>query len=291
MNIYRNLQQNLKPVETDLAQWGKTLGGAVMAKAKQQNWKSPGHLPEITHEFYEQLMAFNWKWTPSRSCGDLKKAAAILDGDMYHAECQAAANAFKLLLETKAPYGFGLADVKLKVYVGEKAMTGAEANGPTGEHARRAPNSNGGFYSMHPLAGVHGLKPNVFDVQTNKLAPVYAWTDHKVVEYGGRFYDVCYDAIYGQAVDMAIALTLGCNEDSRPTKTIQEAMSRIQEFKVLIKNWFQIAYFRSAAPDSTAGQLDAKEIGPFAESLFGDEKTELHPYGSLVPMSKWPVNQ
>lgn len=291
MNIYRNLQQGLKPAQTEVSQWNKTLGGAVMAKADKQHWTAPAHLAQLTHEFYEQLVAFKWRWTPSKSCGDVQKAALLLDGEMHHAECQVAANAFKLLLETKPPFGFGLSDATLKTYVGEKSIIGAESKGPTGPNTRRAPNSNGGFYSLHPEGGVHGLKPNVFDVQTNKLAPVYAWTDHKVVEHGGRFYDVCYDAVYSQTSDMAIALTLGCNEDSRPTKTIQEAMSRISEFKVFIKNWFQIAYFRSAAPDSLAGQMDAKEVGPFAESIFGDEATEMKPYGSLVPMTKWASNQ
>jgi hypothetical protein len=290
MRIYRNLHGKLEPEKHKPSDRVKTLGGAVMDDVERNRWTAPANLPQITSAFYEQLVAFKWKWTPGRSCGDLEKAASILDGEMVHAECQVAANAFRLLLEVEPPHGFGLDGVKLRTYSGEKSLIGAEEHGPKAKNSKRVVQSNEGFYSLHPLAGVHGLKPNVFDVATNKMAPVYAWTDHKVVEVAGRFYDVCYNTSYENLIDMAIALVLGSNEDTSPTKTIQEAMSRTVEYKVLVKNYFQIAYFRNATPESLAYQLDAKEMGPYAESVYGDEATEMHPYGRLVDLSKWGSN-
>jgi hypothetical protein len=287
VNIYRNLEKKLEPAKHDLPGWPETLGGIVMAQAKKANWTVPGNLTQITAEFYDQLVAFKWKWTPSRSCGDTAKAASILDGEMYHAECQVAANAFLLLLTLAPPYGFG-ATAKLKTYTGEKTLIGVESQSkPSAPNTKRAANTNEGFYSYHPAAGVHGLKPNVFDVATGKMAALYAWTDHKVVKVGGRYYDVCYNASYGTLNEMALAFTLGENCSTLPTKTIEEAVRRVTEFKVMIKNWFQIAYFRSAVPGSEADNAGAKEMGVFAESLFGDEATEPHPYGGLVPISKW----
>jgi len=288
-NFYRRLQQGITLADHEVAEWEKsnTLGRKVMKRAKDCDWKVPGNLTEITAEFHEQLKKFEWKWKPSTPCGDKAMAAKILDGEMHHAECQVAANSFLLLLTLKKPYGFGV-EAELSTYSGEKTLIGVEScSAPSAKNTKRCPNSNEGFYSYHPTEGVHSLKPNVFDCQTNKLAALYAWTNHKVVRVGSRYYDVCYNAAYGTLNEMALAFTLGENQSTLKAKTPEEFLKLQRETKVMIKNWFQIAYFRTTIPNSMEAQIGATEMGVYSESMFGDEKTVMHPYGHLVPISKW----
>ncbi len=283
MPVYRNLVLNLPISDPDKEAWKRSLGYWVMQEAARLSLQAPRDMTQITDAFYRALVHFNWRWTPAQPCGSQETAAKILDGDIQHVECRGVATAFRQLLTAPAPYGFALKPDKavVRVYQGGESLIGADNGKPTVEHIKRQAAT--GFYSVHPRDGVHGLRANVFDPATNQMANLYAWSDHKVVEVEGRYWDVCYNASYLILQQMAVAIVIGENYNSAPTKTLQEAQARVTETKVVVKNWFQIAYFRTAVPGSPAEAAGAKEIGPYAESIYGDETTE----GVLKPLINW----
>lgn len=281
MNIYRNLLAKLPVGAADQLRSRETLGGKVMHAATTGNWAPATHMTQITDAFYRELVAAGWRWTPSKSCGSIEQAAKLLDGEMVHAECQVAARAFELLMQSPAPNGFGVAAAKMVTYSGNELLIGADGGQPTAESVKR--DATRGFYSRHPILGVHGLPANVYDPADGRITNLYRWDDHKVVELNGRYWDVCYNASYVFLNDMAVAIRLGINEPRGPTKTIEEALARVSEDKVVIKNFHQIAYFRTAAPGTIAEAAGARVIGPYYESLFGDEAT----WGDPTPLIQW----
>lgn len=280
MNIYQNLQAGLQPSKVEVASRQNTLGGWVMIEAEKKGWNTDNHMPQIMDAFYRGLQKFNWRWTPSQACGSLASAAKLLDGGTVNAECQAAANAFMLLLNAPAPHGFD-AKSKMVTYSGREMLIGADNGAPTAKEVARR--EGRGFVARHPFGGEHGLLPNVWDPESDSMADMYSWANHKVVELNGRYWDVCYNASYIYLQQMCVAIVIGTNELTTRTKSLEEAMMQVSEDKVMVKNWMQIAYFRSTTPDQAAYKAGAKSIGPYADSLYGDEST----YGKLEAPIKW----
>lgn len=288
MGVYQKLYAKAQPGPSDQSTFGATLGGRVMAEAVKKGWNAKTHMPEILDAFHRALVHFNWRWTPRKGCGDPLAAAKTLDGEIVHAECYVPANAFYQLLLALGPWGFGVPDDQLsvKTYSGEKSIIGGDpAGGPKlNPGIRRANDPAIGFISPHPAAGVHHLPPNVFDVGAQQMAELYAWYDHKVVKYAGRYWDPCYNKSYIALQQMALALRIGANEDGRPTKTLEEAMKRVDETKVMVMNWHQAVYFRDIPMGEVRGGVaDVKVEGPFGQSLFGDEDS----FGDPTPIIKW----
>lgn len=129
----------------------------------------------------------NWTWnggagTPS--------SQSILDGDAKTGQCVALARALRMLAEAAPPYGLGLAGV------GDPYVQGRY----TGQTAQ-------GFISDHPgNPGVLGLRANIFTIGDIRFCPrgqLYAWDDHKVVPYNGRFYDPSYRHVLNTLPEMA----------------------------------------------------------------------------------------
>jgi hypothetical protein len=281
MNIYRNILAKLPISSSDQARARDTLGGKVMHAATTAGWTTAANMTQITGAFYLELVSAGWRWTPAKSCGSKEQAAKLLDGEMVHAECQAVARAFEMLLQAPAPNGFGAAGAKMVTYSGDEQLIGADNGQPTAPSVKRS--AVRGFYSRHPILGIHGLMPNVYDPAVGRITDLYRWDDHKVVELAGKYWDVCYNASYTFLQQMAVAIRLGMNEDRSPTASIVEAMSRVSEDKVVIKNFHQIAYFRTAAPGTTEEAAGARVIGPYYASLFGDEAT----YGAPTAAIQW----
>ena len=275
MSLYSNLHFKLPVGSTETDAWANSLGGKVMAKASSNSWTPVNNMTQITDAFYKELVNFEWIWTPSNKESKNEFAAKMLDGKMTHAQCALPVKAFIMLLTTKAPHGFGLqgGDVKLATYKGMEACIGANNGTPESSVAIvEAPCNTRGFYSAHPETGVHGLKPNILDPKSQKTINLYGWENHKVVEYKGRYWDVCYNKSYTTLQEMAVAIVIRSTR-SRESFTFSEA-------KVLVKNWFQIAYFRSNA-EQVNGRL--VEEGVYTESAFGDESTD----GQLKPVNLW----
>lgn len=278
MGVYKTLQAGGVPSAGDIAGFAATLGGKVMARATVGRWTTAANMEQITDAFYRELRAANWRWTPSTSCGNLVAAANMLDGTMMPAECKLPANAFSMLLNAPAPYGFGEAS-KVVSYSGKELLIGANNGQPTARDVKRTDEK--GFYARHGVE--HHLAANVWDAASGAMSDLYRWDNHKVVELNNRYWDVCYNRGYTFLTEMAVAIFIGTNEVKTKTKTIQESMALIHEDKVVISKHLQIAYFRIAPPGSIANQAGAAVEGPYADSLYGDESA----YGPPVGILQW----
>jgi len=121
----------------------------------------------------------NWTWDPGT--GTTPPPEQVLDGDQRRGQCLALAKALALLAKTAWPHGLGLPSAR----IGDASKEGTY----TGRYKK-------GFISTHPLGGILGLQPNVYDVPNLQISGFYSWSDHKVVPYNGRFYDPSYRQTY-----------------------------------------------------------------------------------------------
>ncbi len=288
MGVYQKLHINAEPSDLDIAAFDNTLGGRVMKAATQNTWTAQNNMTEILDAFYNALVHFHWEWRPRTPCGNSTEAAKTLDGQIKHAECYVPANALYQLLIAKAPYGFAVdkANVKVAPFSGHKHIIGGDPkDGPTlNDSWKRDQQNEINFISSHPRAGVHGLAANIYDVSTNQIADMYAWCDHKVVSYLGKFWDPCYNKVYLVKEGMTKALVIGINIDGSPTASPMDALTRVWEAKVLVPKFHQAVYFRSVPfGQARGGSEDMKVEGPYATSICGDEDA----YGDLRAMTRW----
>ncbi len=274
MNIYRNLHAKLQPSKDDVSHFSKSLGGKVRKAATLCKWTTLENMREITDTFYDALVYHGWQWTPGKSCGSLESAAKLLDGEMVNAECQVVANAFVMLLTLPEPYGFG-AQAKKVTYSGIDTLIGTDKGRPTNSDSKREiKNVTKGFVSRHPLEGIHNLMPNVWDHTLGRLTNLYSWSDHKVVEINGIYWDACYNTSYSLKNEMAVALILGSNISTIKVP-VEQWQELVTEDKFLIRNGGQITYLRSTTPNTVPFQAKARFVVPYYESIYGDETAEI----------------
>ncbi len=136
--------------------------------------------------YVEYSRRHDWKWSGSGPCGSPK----ILDAAQPPLECQAFAVGLLALMITQPPFGLGVPpqEAEVKTYVG-KLVNGNKV----------------GFVAQHPNGGVLSLPPNVHSgprVDESLPSGFYKWENHKVVAYGGRFYDPSYGCQYENLADM-----------------------------------------------------------------------------------------
>jgi len=172
-------------------EWLTTPGGQVI-----QRWNRNREATSMDAFLAEFCVILHtpgyWTWNPAKN----PDAYSILDGDQKVGECQALARAFRVL----ATCGNGLGLTFREGEVGEPTRPGGWYEG---RHAK-------GFISNHPLAGILNLLPNVyppgdeFPKPDSTLAQLYFWANHKVVPYGGKFYDPSYHNIYDKLEDMSV---------------------------------------------------------------------------------------
>jgi len=188
MGIYANLEQfqlgasaNVTYSALDLA---KTVGGKVMQAVSSRNLVARGVISEdnmklLMVNFRHQLKATGWKWFPPTAGRD---GAKVLDGDVHEGECAFLAKAFELLLNLPDPAGCQVTTAAEMV-----SYTGAEKVG---------------FIADHPGPEFGLLHNTTLTVDNHRKS--YNWDNHKVVKYGGKFYDVCYNKVYSDLADMAL---------------------------------------------------------------------------------------
>ncbi len=157
----------------------------------------------------------NWTWTGGRVT---PAAAAILDGDdgAKVGQCQALAAALRFLATARKPYGLDIGSTRLGSFgKGDGLYTGRY---------------QAGFFSEHPVGGILGLLPNVYEpldrlpTPTSRLAPLYGWENHKVLKYGGRYYDPSYRKQYTQLSDMAAYHLRATTNFADTTKIVEAEM-------------------------------------------------------------------
>jgi hypothetical protein len=281
--LYQNLYQTKSYRSTDDSWKTKTLGGRVKTAAVKNRWDARVDLAPIAAKFHECLADY-WTWFPKGKKSHGEYAAKLLDGNTDAQECQLAATAFLQLLRAPEPYGFAYSEeeAKIHIYSGEeRGLLGFKSSTPLTGKSRGTGLS--GFYSRHPKGGIFDCLPNVYDVVTRELAPLYSWSNHKVVIANGEFWDVCYNASYSLPSEMAVGLVVGRTEQIPKDLKPESLMSIRSELKLFLKQRKQIAYFRDVTPTSAGAAVEADEEGPYTESLFGDDPTE----GNLQLTAMW----
>jgi hypothetical protein len=144
--------------------------------------------------YVEFLHDSGWRWSGFGSCG----TPLVLDTAPQDKECQAFAVGLMQLMIAPWPFGIGLpvAEVNMRTYIGPLLGT-----------------NKAGFVARHPKHGVLGLKPNITregmidDVFTTMS--FYRWQNHKVIEYGAKYFDPSYGCQYTEQSEMACMKTVG----------------------------------------------------------------------------------
>ncbi len=150
---------------------------------------------ELLFQVYVQwLHKSGWTWAGGGSCG----SPLVLDNPPGEKECQAFAVGLKTLMIAPWPFGLGIAEAGVTVTPYSGPLLGG---------------SKVGFVSLHPTAGVLNLKPNVTrgGIVDDDLGNqgLYRWDNHKVVLYGGKYFDPSYGCQYLTLADMAYQTVVG----------------------------------------------------------------------------------
>ncbi len=166
----RNIKQMQIPDKNTLS----TLPGYVM----MTKHPAPGNFADLYARFVDFTRTDRrCIWNPQVSAGG---GAPLLDGNKFAGECALFANNLAVLAYAPTPYGLGIAQAQVNV------------THYSGLYKK-------GFVSAHPSLGVLGLRSNFRDRDD-----MYFWANHKVVSYGGRFYDPSYDKVYNALTDMTL---------------------------------------------------------------------------------------
>ncbi|HBO1217802.1 TPA: hypothetical protein L4E92_005186 [Pseudomonas aeruginosa] len=160
-----------------------SLGARFLATLKKDDI-SPENIESLSNDFHDFLKKEGWTWAPMVGGNNLSAGAKLLDGDLKSGECATPAHALAYLIKAAPPYGFGLeGEATVKTFTGSQGK---------------------GFISKHDTP-LPGLSSNIKRMQGGVVDGFYFWENHKVVEYGGKFYDPNYRKSYIQLADMASA--------------------------------------------------------------------------------------
>jgi hypothetical protein len=190
MGIYANLEQfdkgSSQSVTYSATELAKTVGGKIMKAVESQRIVANGVISEANMKllmvnFRHQLKVAGWKWFPPKAG---QQGGKVLDGDVTEGECAYLAKAFQLILNLPDPAG---------------CQVNAEA-----EFVSYSGVGGAGFIADHP-GDEFGLSHNM-TMAVDNHRKTYNWDNHKVVKYGGKYYDVCYNNVYSQLSDMALVV-------------------------------------------------------------------------------------
>ncbi|HEV3331576.1 MAG TPA: hypothetical protein VG096_11375 [Bryobacteraceae bacterium] len=249
---YRTTDYKIKNAGTAFA--GSNLPGVAIMKSLQALLR-PGDTTDMKVEglfrvYVEYSRSHNWKWSGGGACGTPK----ILDAVQPPLECQAFAVGLMMLMIAKPPFGLGIpiADVDRPTFVGDLVKA-----------------NKVGFVAHHPSDGVLDLPPNVHALKVDTLTPgYYVWANHKVVSYGGKFFDPSYGCQYAKLADMVYLKIddFGIQgEENVDYKAWESRASTDEEGKCYLKCSSQnkTYYFKvhPATTRSVAGKLEYD--GPF----------------------------
>ena len=156
--------------------------------------------------FYKfiEMMQNNWTWDGTVNF-DLETLGEVLDGDRSKGECALLAGALLALWRWPKPFGLEKKGGVLRRYGGAHGL---------------------GFYSLHPIAGVLNLKPDVRKpienlreaiheelfksmllehyLKPSSVLPIKNWDNHKTVKINGMYYDPSYGRIYKNEKEMQL---------------------------------------------------------------------------------------
>lgn len=161
----------------------KASRGAKFIELIKIKYAATPDLVTLNNEFHDFLVS-NWKWSPTESGNSKPKGAKLLDNEIHSGECAMVAQAFAILLNSAPPFGFKKEDSIEEAKV-----------------VRHAP--PGGFITPHNnyLPGPQSQ----FVHSPQQLINYYLWENHKVVQYGLRFYDPNYRKVYDTLKGMEAA--------------------------------------------------------------------------------------
>lgn len=240
-NVYKALAQNRVP---DMIGINQAPGKLIMGNINVHQ-RTFGNLFDGFCNYFHAPLRWTWTGNPVTP-----PSAEILDGDRKTGQCLALARALQLLATTVQPHGCGLAPGT----VGDPFVQGRY----TGRYAR-------GFISAHPIGGILGLMPNVIGTQNASimlcgLVPLYAWADHKVVPWNGRFYDPSYRLIFNTLVSMATYHVkkeddfLPGPEGVRLRALPGFPQSQADKFTIVDDHSGSVRYFRQLQPNECAAK-------------------------------------
>jgi hypothetical protein len=195
MAVYQQLQEGDYVITATInaAAWIGTRGKDIIEEFAVSDAPMPfleDRIANAMHLFNREMQnARKWKPTGASAAG-----GGMLDAQNLTGECAQLVSAFKALLRSPAPYGFGLPDTDI-----------ASEEWPVGREIL--------LFVVKHTGPVFGLYPNVLKTDWDKLAGanrfqgMYGWGNHKVlrVNCGGRtrYFDPCYNNVYLLASDMA----------------------------------------------------------------------------------------
>lgn len=162
-----------------------SLGRQFVMNCLVANVTPANNMALLNTRFHQFLTNRGWRWEPAVAGASYNAGARLLDGTVTQGECGYPAFALAYIIQAPPPYGFGMG-------VGSAAVVTY-----SGAH-------NNGFISNHANA-LPGPQPNITRPAGGALAGFYYWDNHKVVQYGGQFYDPNYNAIYAAPAGMAVA--------------------------------------------------------------------------------------
>lgn len=195
MAVYQQLQSNNYVADhtiTALA-WNGTRGKQIMDLFAASTEPMPFIEDRIANamDIFNTTMQGVWRWKPT---GASAAGGAMLDAASLTGECAQLVSAFKALLCSPAPYGFGLPETEV---VSEEWPQGRAILLFVVKH-------NGAVFGLHPNV----LKTD-WDTQNaaNRFQPMYGWGNHKVLRVNcagkTRYFDPCYNNVYLLAQEMA----------------------------------------------------------------------------------------
>lgn len=138
---------------------------------------------QLNTRFYQWLAQRGWTWDPGVPGNSYLAGARVLDGVVNRGECAYPAYALAYMINAPQPYGFGVGGASVVTFSGANAA---------------------GFISNHAGA-LQGPQPNITRPEGGALPGYYYWANHKVVQYGGQYYDPNYNAVYAMPAGMAAA--------------------------------------------------------------------------------------
>lgn len=175
-------QHNLANVRFDDMPPVNSPGRQFVWSCRRANITPLTNMAQVNTRFHQWLANRNWVWDPAVPGNSFLAGARLLDGTVTRGECGFPANALAYMINAPQPYGFGVGGAVVVTY------SGANGQGFIANHANALP----------------GPQPNITRPQGGPLPGYYYWDNHKVVQFGGQYYDPNYNAVYAMPAGMAV---------------------------------------------------------------------------------------
>lgn len=178
LRIYAAPDEVMPTEDGEAAALAESPGGQVLARIVH------GTIGEFHQAFCAVFTDGQFRWIGSQGFSPTR-VMETLDGDRTSGECAILANAFWALWACPKPFGLGKTGALLVDFNND--------------------DEDDGFISPHPPGGIRTLGPNIvhpFGELGDARNCLYAWGNHKVISFGGRFYDPSYRTIYDDTSEM-----------------------------------------------------------------------------------------